>query len=248
MNHDNCMPRLTFILIIIIICSSTFFYNLGNRSRTNKEIIRIIKEKEIKNDEKDKNILNYIKNKYDIDNHFVKNTKKTNNSFVNENKNFNQDKTINETKTINQTKNLNENKNDELIERDRRVIYDPIKEPTRRLPRHIFNKDSIKRYINIPTRGYPDNYQLVGLLSRNADEKFLQLYGRQKYPGASQWEYYVRGKDLSGLETKIPISVHNDQEIYDNDEVDVPLLDSNKGKFKAQIYKIDTLKYNPYVF
>ena len=126
--------------------------------------------------------------------------------------------------------------------------YDPIKEPTRRLPRHIFNKDSIKRYINIPTRGYPDNYQLVGLLSRNADEKFLQLYGRQKYPGASQWEYYVRGKDLSGLETKIPISVHNDQEIYDNDEVDVPLLDSSKGKFKAQIYKIDTLKYNPYVY
>ena len=48
MNHNNCMPRLTFILIIIIICSSTLFYNLGNGSRTNKEIIRIIKEKKIK--------------------------------------------------------------------------------------------------------------------------------------------------------------------------------------------------------
>lgn len=257
MDQNNCMPRLTFILIIIIICSSTFFYNLGNRSRTNKEIIRIIKEKEVKNDSKDKNILNYIKNKYDIDNHLIKNVKnikniKKINEKINqyETNNMNKKNNINETNNLNKTNSLNETKNvnDELVERDRRVIYDPIKEPTRRLPRHIFNKDSIKRYINIPSRGYPDNYQLVGLLSRNADEKFLQLYGRQKYPGASQWEYYVRGKDLSGLETKIPISIHNDQEIYDNDEVDVPLLDSNKGKFKAQIYKIDTLKYNPYVF
>ena len=222
------MPRLTFILIIIMICSSTFFYNLGNKSRTNKEIIRIIKEKEIKNDDKDKNILNYIKNKYDIDN--IRNIKNIKNIKNSDNKKY-----------------LTHN-NDELIERDRRVIYDPIKEPTRRLPRHIFNKDSIKKYINIPTRGYPDNYQLVGLLSRNIDEKFLQLYGRQKYPGASQWEYYVRGRDLSGLETKIPISVHNNKELYDNDDVDVPLLNSKKGKFKVQIYQIDTLKYNPYVY
>ena len=48
MNHNNCMPRLTFILIIIIICSSTLFYNLGNGSRTNKKLLELLKRKKIK--------------------------------------------------------------------------------------------------------------------------------------------------------------------------------------------------------
>lgn len=220
MSEHNCISRFTFLILIIIICSFSIYYNMGNKKRTTKEIIRIINKKQDNNLEQDKEIINYINQKYDIKNE----------------KNYNLNK-----------KEIVKNE-DTLIEQDRRVIYDPIKEPVRRLPRHIFNKDSIKKYINIPTRGYPDNYQLVGLLSRQSDEKFLQLYGRQKYPGASQWEYYVRGRDLSGLETKIPISVHNDNEIYENDEVDVPLLDSSKGKFKASIYKIDTLKYNPYIY
>ena len=220
MSEKNCISRFTFLILIVIICSFTVFYSMGNKKRTNKEIIKIFNKKENNNLDKDKEIIKYINQKYNIKNE----------------KNYNIDK-----KEI-------RNENDNLIKEDRRVIYDPIKEPVRRLPRHIFNKDSIKRYINIPTRGYPDNYQLVGLLSRKSDEKFLQLYGRQKYPGASQWEYYVRGNDLSGLETKIPISINNDREIYENDEVDVPLLDSSKGKFKASIYKIDTLKYNPNIY
>lgn len=220
MSEKNCISRFTFLILIVIICSFTVFYSMGNKKRTNKEIIKIFNKKENNNLDKDKEIIKYINQKYNIKNE----------------KNYNIDK-----KEI-------RNEKDNLIIEDRRVIYDPIKEPVRRLPRHIFNKDSIKRYINIPTRGYPDNYQLVGLLSRKSDEKFLQLYGRQKYPGASQWEYYVRGNDLSGLETKIPISINNDREIYENDEVDVPLLDSSKGKFKASIYKIDTLKYNPNVY
>ena len=226
MSEHNCISRFTFLILIIIICSFSVFYSMGNKKRTNKEIIRIINKKQDNNLEEDKEIINYINQKYDIKNE----------------KNYN----INKKEIVKNEEIVKIN--DELIEQDRRVIYDPIKEPVRRLPRHIFNKDSIKKYINIPTRGYPDNYQLVGLLSRQSDEKFLQLYGRQKYPGASQWEYYVRGRDLSGLETKIPISVHNDNEIYENDEVDVPLLDSSKGKFKASIYKIDTLKYNPHVY
>lgn len=222
MAENNCIPRFTFLILIIIISAFTIFYSMGNKRRTNKEIIRIINKKEKSNSNEDKAIIKYVNNKYNIKNKIIDD----NNQNIDDN---------------------NQNIDDKLTERDQRVIYDPIKEPARRLPRHLFNKNTIKRYINIPTRGYPDNYQLVGLLSRQTDEKFLQLYGRQKYPGASQWEYYVRGRDLSGLETKIPISVHNNKEIYDNDEIDVPLLDSSKGKFKAQIYKIDTLKYNPFV-
>jgi len=225
MDQNNCIPRFTFLILIVIISAFTIFYSMGNKRRTNNEIIKIINQKEKSKDNKDVEIIKYVNNKYDIKNHNIIEKSK---------------------KQIKQEKQL-EDIHDQLTERDQRVIYDPIKEPARRLPRHLFNKNTIKRYINIPTRGYPDNYQLVGLLSRQADEKFLQLYGRQKYPGASQWEYYVRGRDLSGLETKIPISVHNDKEIYDNDEIDVPLLDSGKGKFKAQIYEIDTLKYNPFI-
>lgn len=131
--------------------------------------------------------------------------------------------------------------------RDQNVIDNPAHPPERRLPIDIYPKKDVKRLLNIPTRGYPDKYQMLGILSRTSDEKILHLYGRQKYPGANTWEYYVVGKDASGLENKIPIKTQNDKEIYDNDSINIPQLDSSKGSFSFTQYDLDAPRYNPYV-
>ena len=137
--------------------------------------------------------------------------------------------------------------NNNLINRDRRVINDPIIPPERRVPRHIYPSVNIKNITNIPTRGKPDNYQLMGIISRDSDEKVMQLFGRQLYPGSSQYEYYIRGKDLSGLEIKFPLSVENDKELYNNDTVSISQMNNEKGDFVVTLYELDTPKYNPYI-
>jgi len=136
---------------------------------------------------------------------------------------------------------------DILNARDRRVIVDPAAPPERRLPIHQYPRRDIKNLINIPTRGHPDQFQMVGIISRESDEKIMQLYGRQKYPGSQQWDYFVAGKDGSGLASKIPLDLTNDKELYDDDEITIPQLDASKGVFKVTIYDYDAPRYNPYV-
>ena len=129
--------------------------------------------------------------------------------------------------------------------RDRKVIFKVDHPPERRQPIHIQQPISLKRRINIPTRGYPDNYTLQGILVRKSDEKTLQLFGRQKYPGSSQWEYFAVGNDKNSFESKLPVEVRGDKELYDKDMIDLPYLDSKKGKFKVKLYKLDSPRYIP---
>lgn len=132
-----------------------------------------------------------------------------------------------------------------LEQRDQKVISSNTTQPTRRLPEHQYPSDNIKQIINIPTRGYPDNFQVLGVLVRKSDEKILQLYGRQKYPGSNQWEYYVVGNDSTNFKNKIPINY--DDEIYNGDNIKIDALDTSKGEFKATIYDYDVPRYNPYI-
>jgi hypothetical protein len=160
---------------------------------------------------------------------------------------------INEYKQILSNNNTNEINEKEhvlpvrkLLEyRDRNVLYDPLVAPERRVditqyPLPILHK------INIPTRGYPDNYQLVGLLSRIGDEKILQLFGRPTFPGSNQYEYYAT-TETNGFANKIPINTKG-KEIEDNSYVKVPIFDENKGEFQVKLYNYDTPRYNPYLF
>lgn len=131
-----------------------------------------------------------------------------------------------------------------LENRDRSVINDPLVAPERRVPvnQYPFNVNSI---INVPTRGYPENYQLLGLVSRKEDEKFLQLYGRPTFPGSNQWEYFIR-TEQNGFVNKIPFQYKNGKELEDGQMVDVPGMDSSKGSFKITLYNYNTPRYNPY--
>ena len=136
---------------------------------------------------------------------------------------------------------------DKLIdERDQKALEDPFTAPTRRMPRHIYPTEKSDYIFEVPTRGYPDSYHALGILKRNEDEKTMQLFGRQIYPGANQYEYYVRGVE-SDLEIKHPIDVKNGREIYDGDEIDIDFLDPSKGKFKYFANNFDKPRYNPFV-
>jgi hypothetical protein len=130
-----------------------------------------------------------------------------------------------------------------LRNRDRSMIYDPLIAPERRYQHDQYPFELIYNdLINYPTRGYPDNYQQLGLLTRKEDEKMLQLFGRATFPGSNQWEYFARS-EKEGFINKIPIYTKNQKEIFDNDSVEV--LGMN-GVFVVKLYNYNTPRYNPY--
>lgn len=135
-----------------------------------------------------------------------------------------------------------------LNKRDEDAVENTFSPPERRLPYHNYPHVPLKRKINIPTRGYPDSYHNVGLLVRKNDEKIFNLFGRQKYPGSNQWEYYAAGVDTYGHETKIPLEINGDKELYNQDTLSVPILDNSKGKFEVKLFEYDVPRYNPHVF
>lgn len=133
-----------------------------------------------------------------------------------------------------------------LENRDKEAIYNELKPPEKRLPEYQYPDRYVRNRINIPTRGLPDNYHAVGTLVRKEDEKILQLFGRQTFPGSNQWEYYVTGADTYGFPNKMPISVRGNREIDDKQRIHVGFLDKKKGDFEANIYNFDVPRYNPY--
>jgi len=132
-----------------------------------------------------------------------------------------------------------------LHNRDRSVLYDPMVAPERRIDIDQY-PIRIQDRINIPSRGYPDDYQLLGLLSRESDEKIVQLFGRATYSGSNQYEYYAL-TEQNGFVNKIPIQTKGKREIMDNDRIFIPELDKKKGDFKVKIYDYNTPRYNPYL-
>ncbi len=150
---------------------------------------------------------------------------------------------IKELKKINrEAKNIY--KKDILMKRDREAVDDDFKPPERRLPRHNYPDRYVKTLINIPTRGYPDNYHNIGILVRKNDEKILKLFGRQKFPGSNQWEYYVVNSDKYD---KIPLEIPGNKELSNGDVIGLPWLDQSKGKFEIRIFDYDVPRYNPYI-
>lgn len=137
-------------------------------------------------------------------------------------------------------------KRDFLQKRDAEAIYNEFRAPEKRLPEHAYPDRYVRNNINIATRGLPDNYHAVGTLVRKSDEKVLQLFGRQKYPGSNQWEYYVSGADSYGFPNKMPVAVKGDREIEDKQKIHLPWLDKSKGDFEATLYNFDVPRYNPY--
>lgn len=135
-----------------------------------------------------------------------------------------------------------------LENRDQQAVFNDFRAPERRDPEHAYPTREVKNMINLPTRGLPDNFHSVGVLVRKKDEKVLQLFGRQKYPGSNQWEYYVAGADSYGYPNKMPVGVRGDRELDDKQKIELPWLDKSKGDFEVNLYNYDVPRYNPFAF
>lgn len=144
--------------------------------------------------------------------------------------------------------NLNLEVNNSLKRRDVDALNDDLSAPTRRLPKHLYPSQPIDLVTEIPTRGEPDYYHHIGNMIRQNDEKIVKLFGRQIYPGSTQYEYYGITTDNNGAEIKIPIKIKNDKEVYDGDEIDIEFLDISKGSFKLYMHDYDRPRYNPFVY
>ena len=176
---------------------------------------------------------NPIREKYNT-NKYKKHIKKINEKYTNYRKN-------------NNLGNKNNDNVKKIIERDNQVVNNSLYPPERRQPMHISNQilNSFERTRgNYTTR--IDNYHLVGNCIRKSDEKIVNLYGRQKYPGSSIWEYYGETKDSSGMETKFKIPTIRNRELYNGDLINIPILDTSKGKFVVNIFDYELPRYNPY--
>jgi hypothetical protein len=150
-----------------------------------------------------------------------------------------------EIKKINLDKSVDTSVDTEREIRDLKVINDIRHPPERRVAKHEYLNHQMQKIVNIPTRGYPDDYQMMGILSRESDEKMLNLFGRQKYPGSDIWEYYVTDS-TTNIPIKIPININNNRELLDdNSMINIPVFDNSKGKFKLTLYKFDTPRYLP---
>lgn len=133
-----------------------------------------------------------------------------------------------------------------LNRRDKNVLYNDFTAPERRQQEYSYPYNYVKNQINIPVRGLPDSYHMIGILLRNKTESAFNLFGRQKFPGSNQWEYYVQG-NMKETSVKIPIKIRGDREIEDEQTISVPGSDPSKGNYTVKLYKYDTPRYNPFV-
>ena len=236
MSDNICIPKSYFFIILIIFSAFTYFHTVRMSKYNNNEDIKL----EIKREREERKREKEERKKIKL---LKKNQKKTK-------------KVKDESETESQTKIkkvninssiVNNNYVDPLSERDIDVVENKFAPPERRLPRHNYPTESLKRLINVPTRGYPDNYQNVGMLVRKNDEKILKLFGRQKFPGSNQWEYYVLSTQGFESNTKIPLKIPGNKELSNNDVIAVPWLDQSKGKFDVKIFDYDAPRYNPHL-
>lgn len=131
-----------------------------------------------------------------------------------------------------------------LRKRDQDVLYNDFAPPERRVNIQSYPYNYVKNNFNIATRGYPDSFQLMGIVLRNNGETVYNLFGRQTFPGSSQYEYYIQSTLNNNL-AKIPISIKGDKEIDDGQHINIP---GHNGKFNVKLYKYDQPRYNPYLF
>lgn len=132
---------------------------------------------------------------------------------------------------------------------DYRVLEDPMKDPKRRLPRYLMGPTVASPLFNFPTRGLRDSFSQQGYLidnraSTSDSNKILQLFGRQKWPNSSRYEYYVTFQS-GDKDRKYDLDRYT-KELYDKDEVLVDIL--NDRRYEVKLFKQEGLEYNPFWF
>jgi hypothetical protein len=131
-----------------------------------------------------------------------------------------------------------------LQERDRDVATDVMAPPERRLPIRNIPPKQVQRKFWKSTQGVPENYQYVGNLVRDSDNKILPIFGREDHPRSDYWEYYIVFNQNDDFGVKIPITKKPIRELEEDDTIDVDYFPG--GKFTYKPFEIESIKYNPY--
>ncbi len=101
--------------------------------------------------------------------------------------------------------------------------------------------------INIPTQGFPESYQQMGLLKQN-DGKLLPLYGRRVASRSDRFNYYTRTDTYNPVQLPIqykrkdcqdPVGC---QELFDGDTVRIT---PTGEEATATLYRFDGPSYVP---
>ena len=79
------------------------------------------------------------------------------------------------------------------------------------------------------------------------NNKLLKLFGRQRYPNSTTWDYYVQAYTSGVSGDTIKISLDKDKyrkELYDDDNVYIKELGM---KYNVKLNRDDVFTYNPYL-
>ena len=130
----------------------------------------------------------------------------------------------------------------ELIrQRDLGVISNPLIAPEKRTERPTIDMTLPllkNKYIGLPTRGSYDTYQNTGYLVDSGDSNnVLKLFGRQKWPGSTQYEYYAI-KSTAVDQFKVPLYDIKKQ-LFDGDPVSLTKI--FPGNYKYMEFKQEEL-------
>lgn len=107
--------------------------------------------------------------------------------------------------------------------------------------------------INVRTRGIPDEYRQIGLLTRNSgpktgDKVILPLMGRNLHTGRDKWQYYTMSNSPGTISTRLPVSVdgHSCSSEYGCDSVsngDIVYVDGYDETFRVTLYETGLFSY-----
>jgi hypothetical protein len=115
---------------------------------------------------------------------------------------------------------------------------------------------STRTPINVPTGGYPETYQQMGVLtapggtetSGTPTRTILPLFGRRLATGRDRYNYYTRTDGMNPVQVPVQFKRRNCdddlgcEEINDGDSIGVPIMGQS---FTASIYRNSTPRYIP---
>ncbi len=101
--------------------------------------------------------------------------------------------------------------------------------------------------INVPTQGFPESYQQMGIL-KQSDGKVLPLYGRRVASGADRYNYYTRTDTYNPVQLPVRFERKDCQdpvgckEIFSGDSVTII---PTGEQVQATLYRFDGPLYVP---
>ena len=110
--------------------------------------------------------------------------------------------------------------------------------------------------INVQTRGLPDTFQQIGVLttpggsstSATPNRTIIPLFGRQLTTNRDRWNYYTRTDGMNPVQVPVQYKRRNCDgdngcdEILDGESVAVPIMGQS---FTANVYRYSTPRYIP---